>query len=218
MNNSIRCLLASACAIVVLSSAGCERHESLEAESRDLGDYTAIDLRGAAEIKISVGQPSSLKIEGSDYAVKGLRTEVRDNTLYIEAKKTGWAWFGDGDELRLTISMQKLLSLSSSGAGSIKMSGLNGGDQIVRIAGAHNLEASGQLDKLTIELDGAGNVDYGKVTTQDANVTVNGAGHVLVRTTQFLSATMNGVGAIQYEGNPQKVESSIHGVGSISRR
>jgi len=29
---------------------------------------------------------------------------------------------------------------------------LNGGEQLVRIAGAHSIEARGQLDKLTVEL------------------------------------------------------------------
>ncbi len=199
-----------------LGLAGCERG-SLEAESRDLGSFESIDLRGAAEIVIAVGQPASLKIEGSDYAVKGLRTEVRDNTLSIQAKKSGWAWFGDNDELKLTITMPKLTSLESSGAGHIEVSGLNGGDQRIRIAGAHSIEGQGKLDNLTIELDGAGNVDYGKVTVRDAKVTVNGAAHVLVQPTQMLQATMNGVGAINYAGDPQKVESNIHGIGTISR-
>jgi prolipoprotein diacylglyceryltransferase len=118
----------------------------------------------------------------------------------------------------LTITTQKLTSLQSSGAGSIEITGLNGGDQTVRIAGAHNLEAHGQLDKLTVELDGAGNVDYGSVTSQEATIVVNGAGHVLVRPTQLLSATVNGIGAIHYKGEPQKVESNLHGIGTIGKQ
>ena len=218
MNTSARFLLVTGVAAIILGTAGCDRHEQLEVESRDLGQYSAINLRGAAEIKIAVGQTESLKIEGSDYAVKALRTEVRDNTLFIEAKKSGWAWFGDGDQLKLTISMPKLTELKSSGAGSIDISGLDGGDQLISIAGAHNMEASGKLDKLTIELNGAGNVDFGKVAAQNAKVTVNGAGHVLVQVSQVLSATMNGVGAINYEGEPQKVESNLHGIGTIGKK
>jgi len=216
MNHSIRTLLAACSAAFALLLGGCDR-EPIEAASRDLGTFEAIDLRGAAEIDVVVGQSASLKIEGSQYAVKNLRTEVSGDTLSIEAKKSGWAWFGDRDELKFTITMPKLTTLLSSGAGSIHVSGLNGGEQLVRIAGAHSIEARGQLDKLTVELDGAGNVDYSKVTTQDAKVTVNGAGHVVVKPTQSLSATVNGVGAIHYVGEPQKVESSIHGIGTISR-
>jgi hypothetical protein len=175
-------------------------------------------LRGAAELDILVGKSPSIKIEGTEYAVKNLHTEVHDNMLSIEAKKAGWAWFGDRDELKLTITTPKLTTLQSSGAGNIEVRGLDGGDQTVRIAGAHNVQARGKLDKLVVELDGAGNVDYGSVTTGEAIVTVNGAGHVVVRPTELLSATVNGVGAVHYKGEPQKVESNIHGIGSISRQ
>jgi hypothetical protein len=221
MNKSIHAMLVASSIAFVTTISGCDEHErreQFESETRDLGSFSAVDLRGAAAIKIAVGQPEALKIEGSNYAVKGLRTEVRDNTLHIDAKKSGWAWFGDDEEVKLTISMPKLTSLRSNGAGNIDVTGLNGGDQEVRISGAHNLEASGQLDKLTLEMNGAGNVDYGKVSSQDATVTVNGAGQVLVRVSQTLSATMNGVGAIHYEGEPQKVESNLHGIGTISRK
>ncbi|HYM34496.1 MAG TPA: DUF2807 domain-containing protein [Steroidobacteraceae bacterium] len=199
-----------------ISLAACDR-EPLETASRDIGTFEAIDLRGAADIRITVGEPSSLKIEGATNAVQALRTEVADNKLTIEAKKNGWSWFGDRDELKLIITTPKLTALQSAGAGNINISGLNGGEQTLRIAGAHNVEARGTLDKLTVELDGAGNVDYGAVTAQEARITVNGAGHVLVKPTQLLIATVNGVGAIQYKGDPQKVESNIHGVGSIGR-
>jgi hypothetical protein len=217
MKNGIRSLSAVFGIITAIGFAGCDR-EPLEAESRDIGSFEAIELRGAAELNIVVGQPAAIKIEGTEYAVKGLRTEVHDNTLSIEAKKSGWAWFGDRDELKLTISTPKLTTLQSSGAGNIEVKGLDGGDQTVRIAGAHNVEAHGKLDKLVVELDGAGNVDYGSVTSTEAKVTVNGAGHVLVRPTELLSATVNGVGAVHYKGEPQKVESNIHGIGTISRQ
>src|SRR5205085_2213005 len=132
-----------------------------EAESRDLGSFETIELRGAAELNILVGEPSAIKIDGTEYAVKNLTTEVHDSTLTIEARKSGWAWFGDRDELKLSVSTPKLTVLQSSGAGNIRVTGMKGGEQSVRIAGAHNIEAHGQLDKLTIELSGAGNVDYG---------------------------------------------------------
>jgi hypothetical protein len=227
MKTSIRILFGACAAALALQLSACDRDEessrregggTTEIESRDLGKYSAIDMRGAGELNIEVGPAESLKIEGSEFALKRLRTEVRDNTLYINSKKAGWAWFGDEEDLKLTIAMPALTSLRSAGAGNIQLSGLNGGEQTVKISGAHNVEASGKLDKITIELDGAGNVDYGNVESQDAKVTVNGAGHILVRATQTLSATMNGVGAIHYEGEPQKVDSSLHGIGTISKK
>src|SRR5215471_9866834 len=133
MNSGIRSSILNFSAVIVvgmvtLGLGGCER-ESLEAESRDLGSFEAVELRGAAELDILVGNSPSIKIEGTEYAVKNLRTEVHDNMLSIEAKKTGWAWFGDRDELKLTITTPKLTTLQSSGAGNIQVRGLDGGEQ-----------------------------------------------------------------------------------------
>src|SRR5437762_11609082 len=101
MNRFIRSLSAALGSVLLFLLSGCER-EPLEAESRDLGSFETIELRGAAELNILVGEPSAIKIDGTEYAVKNLTAEVHDNTLTIEARKSGWAWFGDRDELKLS--------------------------------------------------------------------------------------------------------------------
>src|SRR5262245_45942997 len=107
MNTTFRVMFGVCAAAVTLQFSACdsERESSYregssatDIESRDLGKYSAIDLRGAAELNIEVGPAESLKIEGSNFSLKNLRTEVRDNTLYINSKKSGWAWFGDDDD------------------------------------------------------------------------------------------------------------------------
>jgi len=67
---------------------GCDR-EPIEAASRDLGTFEAIDLRGAAEIDVVVGQSASLKIEAVSTAVKNLRTEVSGDTC-PSRPRIGW--------------------------------------------------------------------------------------------------------------------------------
>ncbi|MBC7984681.1 MAG: DUF2807 domain-containing protein [Candidatus Obscuribacterales bacterium] len=216
MHKSSVTLIALAAAAMLV--AGCERSPRMEVESRDLGNFEAIDFHGAAEVKITVGEPAALSIEGSQRALKAIDTSVRDNVLYLRAEKSGWSFIGDQQKLKLSISMPKLTSFDSSGAGSVRITGLAGGEHLVRVAGAHNIEAEGTLDNLQIKLDGAGNIDYGKVVTQNAKVTVNGAGNVEVHPIVLLDARVNGVGAVHFVGEPQKVESAIHGLGAIKRK
>ena len=198
--------------------SGCERVPRMAVESSDLGRFDAVDFHGAAELNIVVGQPSEFSVSGGERAVKQLETSVRGNTLYLRAQKSGWSWFGDQRKLVLNIHTPSLISFVSNGAGDVHISGLAGGEHTVRIAGAHNVEAEGTLDSLTIELDGAGNIDYGKVKTREVNVRVNGAGNVEVDPTVSLDAQVNGVGAVQYRDEPQRVTSSIHGLGTIQRK
>ena len=139
------------------------------------------------------------------------------DTLVIDVAKSR-GWFSEHGRLKIIVTTPVLKSLESNGAGDIEINGLNGGDHELSLAGAHNVKAEGRVNKLTIELSGAGNVDYDKVVAADARVTVNGAGNVEVQATQSLRAEVNGVGAVRYSGDPGKVESELHGLGAITRR
>jgi len=196
-----------------------ERKAEYKTETRDypVANFDEIDLRGAAEVHVNIGPAATLQITGTTRALKAIDVDVAGETLDINVAK-GRRWFGDTGRLKIDITTPALKSFESNGAGDIEINGFAGGDHELRVSGAHNVEASGTLDQLKIELDGAGNVDFRKVIAAEAKVTVNGAGNVELHTTQALKAEVNGVGAIRYDGDPKKVESELHGLGSISPR
>jgi hypothetical protein len=203
-------------AFVCLSAlSGCERGEEMTLESADLGTFKAIDFNGAGKVVINVGEPSGVNIEGGSRAVKHLRIYVENETLHVRPTNAHWSWIDSPQQLTLTIGAPELKSLETKGAGSIDIKGFKGGEHRVVIAGAFNIEAQGELDRLDIALHGAGNVDYSQTTAQEAKVIVKGAGNVEVRPVKLLDATVQGVGAVQYIGEPDKVESAIHGLGAI---
>jgi hypothetical protein len=195
------------------------RSESVatQVQTRAVENFHSIEMRGAAELVVKIGPATSLNLEGSEKTLNRVDTRVNDDSLVIDVGKSH-GWFSEYGHLKVTITTPSLKALESNGAGDIKITGLNGGDQELRLAGAHNVEGDGHLDKLTIVLSGAGNIDYHKVVAEDATVTVNGAGNVDVQVKQALHAEVNGLGAVHYSGEPQKVESELHGLGSISRR
>lgn len=195
--------------------SGCERGEEMTLESADLGAFNAIDFNGAGKVNITVGEPSGVNIEGGARVIKHLRIYVQNETLHIRPTNAHWSWLDSPQQLTLTIGAPELKSLSTKGAGSIDIKGFKGGEHRVMIAGAFNIEAHGELDRLQIALHGAGNINYSDVTAQTAVVTVRGAGNVDVKPIKLLDAAVHGVGAVQYLGEPEKVESAIHGLGAI---
>jgi hypothetical protein len=194
-----------------------ERSEStLLAQTRTVENFDSIELRGAAELLINVGPAASLNLDASERTLKYVETRVHGEKLIIDVSKSQ-AWFSNQGHLKITITTPTLKSLESNGAGDIEIRGLNGGEQELVLAGAHNVKGEGRLDKLKLKLSGAGNINYKNVIVTDARVTVNGAGNVEINTSESLRAEVNGVGAVTYSGNPRKVESELHGLGSISR-
>ena len=65
-----------------------------------------------------------------------------------------------------------------AGAGHISITGLAGGATSLVLSGAGDLEASGNVEKLTTRINGAGNADLSRLTVETATVAVNGAGNL----------------------------------------
>jgi hypothetical protein len=185
-------------------------------QSRVVDNFDSIEMRGAAEVLIKVGPAASLNLDADERTMKYVETHVKGDKLYIDVSKKH-SWFSDQSRLKITVTLPMLKLLESDGAGDIEITGLNGGDQEMELSGFHNVKAEGHLDKLKLTVSGAGNVNYKKVIVADARVTINGGGNVELHTTDSLRAEVNGFGAVTYSGNPSKVESQLHGLGSIGR-
>ena len=65
---------------------------------------------------------------------------------------------------------------------------------------------------------GAGHGDFSRLVADETKVVVEGVGSVIVHPKDTLDATMNGVGAILYTGNPREVNTRMNGLGTIARR
>jgi hypothetical protein len=195
------------------------RRDENRVETKDITveNFDAIDFRGTAEMQINVGLPASLQISGGARVLNSVKARVSGDKLDIDVGK-GRYWFSDNGKLRIVINVPTLKELESNGAGEVDITGLAGGELKLKLAGAHNLKANGKLDTLKLDLEGAGNADFRDTPTVDADIEVSGAGNVDVHVTGTLKGEVNGVGAIRYSGNPQKVESKLHGLGAITER
>jgi hypothetical protein len=198
--------------------AACKGREDMteHTETRALSGFTAIDLKGGAELTIAVGKSESVVIRATHDTLTHLRTEVKDHTLFVRRDSEDWS-FGRSRNAALTISLPKLTSLELEGGNHVAISGLDGGETRVVVRGATRMEASGKLDRLTIHMQGAGDADFSKLIAQAVEVTVEGVGKVKVNAQQKLAATMNGLGAISYSGHPTDVSTHLNGFGSISQ-
>jgi hypothetical protein len=187
-------------------------------ESRDVGSFDSIDMSGAARLEITVGKPESLVIEGRSSSIERVETKVRHNTLFIESKPRDWFMSNNRRRITLKITVPRLESLEVEGGNDVRLTGFAGGETHIRAAGAAHILAEGHLEELTVRMSGAGHGDFSRLIADEANVVVEGVGSVIVHPKDSLDATMNGVGAILYTGNPREVNTRMNGLGTIARR
>lgn len=215
----IRSLLALlAVALLVGCSDGEDDGGEIRTATRAVGHFDAIDMEGSARLEITVGQPVSVSINGPDRAIEHAEVEVHGKTLRIKTSRKDWGWTGKRARIILRIGVPQLASLKLRGGNDVQLSGFQGGSSRIGVDGAARLRASGELDDLTVDMEGAGLVDLSDLLAGDARVTVDGVGQVIVHPRDTLHATMNGVGAILYTGNPREVNTHMNGLGTISHR
>jgi hypothetical protein len=206
----------AAAALAAATLAGCAADSGPErTERREVGSFHAIELRGAARMRVEAGKAPSLSITASERVLQGTHIEVRDGVLVILVRERG-GWFQRGPAATLVVQAPALDSVQISGAGDFTLQDISGSRLDIVFEGAGSLEASGTVGTMSARLDGAGRADLGKLAATDAKVAVNGAGRLDLQVTGTLTAEVNGVGSITYSGNPQKVVPAVHGVGSIS--
>ena len=204
---------------LLLASCGDEHFEMgpMRSETRDVSGFNAIDLDGDGRLEVVIGGPASFSIEGRERAVERATTEVRDGTLYIKNQRRDWLMAGGGPRLVMRITVPRLDSLKLDGGNDVRLSGFDGGDFDIKVQGATHLKGNGTLEALNVAVSGAGHADFSKLVANEAKVTVNGVGSVYVNAKESLDATMNGVGAIIYHGNPHAVNTSMNGLGTIAQ-
>ena len=207
--------------IVLLSLAqGCHRtHDEipgsgkLRKESRTIGNFTSISTEGAFEIEVVCQKPASLEIEGDDNILPLVSTEVSNNVLHIKNIR-GYSVL---QPIVVRISVQDLQGVTSSGAGTISVSGLKNERFEIDANGAPTIKASGETKALTIDANGAGKIDTHRLRATIVEVDSKGVSTVEVYAAEQLDATVSGPSHVFYRGNAV-VNRTIHGPGSVEKK
>jgi hypothetical protein len=212
-----------------------------DAVTQALPPFTRIEVSGAAEVVLVQGAADAVALPANLPRKAHLDATVSDGTLHLRAGD-GTRWWdsllGGGPRTApVVVTFRDLEAITASGtvrlsAGTIKVNALRitgaGGTQVaiddlttgsLRVAGSGALKAelAGRADTQNVTISGAGEYRGGKLVSQDATVTVSGAGQVVVNAQKTLNVTLSGAGIVEYLGDPA-VTKRVSGAGSVRRR
>jgi len=184
-------------------------------EIRNVSGFDGVIIEGAGQINIDRTGTESLSITTDDNLLQYIDTQVREGKLVIGFKPK--LMVGGFSDLSFNLTVKDLNSLQVTGAARIDAKNLQGDQMTVSIDGAGAIELAGKVDQLTVSLTGAGTFNSENMQAQRATVTNEGAGTAIVQVSDSLNATISGIGAIEYIGNPQ-VTKNISGPGVVRQR
>lgn len=182
-------------------------------QTRPMPPFNAVSSQGAVNMVVEVGKAQSLVLKGNDKFLKRVVTKVVDGKLIISFPKD------DEHEVNsnstIAISMPALKAFHLEGAGSAVLNNINSERLDIGFQGAGRLVASGKVGLLKMNAQGVGEVDTKALLAREADVNFEGIGAVKVYASQKLDVVVQGMGSLNYYGNPRQVNKRVEGIGSV---
>ena len=145
-------------AVAALALAGCSIGDDgpRTTQTRDVADFTRIENRDSVDVRLHVGEPQRVRISAGEKVIDDVGTEVRDGTLQLTFDHDG---IGDSDVV-VEASVPKLTGIEASGSGDIDADGIDVDAFEVRSDGSADIALEGTAGRLTVDVDGSGDVRY----------------------------------------------------------
>lgn len=174
------------------------------------GDRAAIAL--PAHVRYQAGSGDKLVVEGDPAFISHIR--VKDGMVALDCNGN----FHLGKNERVTVTLPGLRTFNSFellGTGDVELNGLSQPAVKVSIAGSGDLEANGKINDLMVDVRGSGNLKLGDLAAKNVDVDIKGSGKAEVAAEESLNVDLAGSGTIYLRSEPRKIETSIHGSGTI---
>ena len=205
---------------------------------RSTGDYDRIAVSGWFDVDLVSGNEGEITLQGEENLLEYIITEVKDGKLVIKTEKgvnlksSSWK-----SEIRITVPVQSISSVSMSGSGDIvgktkiksdkfstAMSGsgditldIESNSLSASMSGSGDITLSGTTKDFDATISGSGDIEAYNLEADNVSATVSGSADIQVTAKKSIKARVSGSGDISYRGNPEKVDTKTSGSGDISK-
>lgn len=183
-------------------------------ETRNVGGFHGIDLRGSGRVVVTQGDGEGLVIDAEDNLLPLLESSVSDGVLRLGFKPHPGGYVEARKDIVYHVQLKTLDRLAVNGSGDITADALHADALDIAVNGSGNIKLGGEVRRETVGINGSGNLAARDLKAADATVTVNGSGDASVQADKTLMATINGSGEISYSGHPAVVK-NVHGSGEV---
>ncbi len=176
-------------------------------QTRSMPAFSAVSIQGPVHMIVEVGKTQSVVIRGDDNYLGRVDTRVVGGKLLISFPHEKKNDMNLPKDARILISVPTLTAFHIEGAGMAELNNIHGEAIDIGFQGAGRLVAKGRVNQLKLNAQGVGDVD--------TKVSFEGIGAVKVYASERLDATVQGMGSLNYYGNPKVINKSVEGIGSV---
>ena len=184
-----------------------------QTETRQVGQFTAIETDGAFDIEVVCGKTVSVEVEADDNVLPLVSTLVSGNKL--ELKPVGGYSTAEAPKIKITVP--NIDAFSTNGAGKVQISGVSNDKLQIYANGAPQITVAGNTKMIGIDTNGAAKIDTHNLRAPHAVVDSKGVSRVDLGVADQLDVTVSGPSHVTYKGDPV-VNKTIHGPGKVEKR
>jgi hypothetical protein len=201
---------------------------------RDLSGFDGIKVSSGIDVFIKQGNTENLKIKADKNLHEVIKTEVKNNTLYIYSEenirkakaKNVYVLYKNLEHIKISSSgdikgVNTLetdeLDISLSSAGDLDLD-VKAQEIYISISSSGDANISGEAEYLKASLSSAGDLDAYDLKVKKCRINVSSAGHAKIHVTDELDATASSAGDIYYTGDPDIKTLNASSAGGIHKR
>lgn len=176
--------------------------------SFELQDFSAIEISGAYDLDVKVGDDYSVTISGHETELARSEVSVRNGALVLGSRKRLHREKDhDGhDSLTATVTLPALDRLTVSGVVDADISGVDAGAFEVNLSGVGEVNIEGRCKRLDARVSGVGELNARALECAEADIALSGMGEASVYAREAAKAEVSGMGEINIYGSPKTVD------------
>lgn len=186
-----------------------------------LADFDEVSIIGPQDVTIIYGEEFAVSASGSADGMRQIEAVVENGGLVIRPREGQFFGdWGDLDEVTYTVTMPRVTRVALAGSGDVTVDrvtgdtfeGLVGGPGTLAIGlietdqatfsvnGSGDLDASGAVRNVTVNIGGSGEVHAAGLTGTQATVVIGGSGEVALTVLEQAAVSITGSGDVDISG------------------
>jgi hypothetical protein len=203
-------LLITGCGIQIDAGDGLDAGDTVT-ESFTVDDFDRLEIGGAFDVTITLGDEPSVEIRVGEKLVDDLRVDQDGDRVTI-GLDNGWSTVNSDVEARITTL--DLSRLGLDGAVRADVRDLDADRLELELNGASRVEGDGTVGELIIEANGASRIDFGDVTIDRVELEANGASQLNLTGAAEVGGELNGASTLDVSDDAE-VDVQTEGASSI---
>lgn len=181
-------------------------------EERTVEPFSKMEMGGALNVQVTVGEATSVQITGDDNIVPIVTSEVRSGTLHLHMDHQGTV--RPKQTLLVTVTTPELSKIQVSGACDVDIVDVVDNQVEVSLSGASRMDISGTCERFNADVSGASKLDALALSAGSVQVNASGASHAQVHSIEAITGAASGASSIRYSGDPAVAEVNSSGASS----